>query len=237
MSDYGRRLTTGIRQLASDIRFPTSDVDYTYVVLILGVDASLPMLSVALLDDTSIVGAVTLMGKGSRNEKLLPAIDWLLTENGIDRRSIDRFAVTRGPGSFTGVRIGLATVQGLALALRRPVCAMSTHEAIALGERNAGLVGVVDDAGRGEWYVSRFSDHRELEAPRLVSAFELETVLRETPVIIRVEEFVHRANVAVGCARRAVEVATHGEESAYLDITPIYVRLAEADVKLQQQKS
>jgi len=235
-------------------------------MLILGVDASLPILSVALLDDAGIVGAFALIGKSSRNEKLLPAIDWLLTENAIDRRSIDRFAVTRGPGSFTGVRIGLATVQGLALALGRPVCAMSTHEAIALGERNDGLryvdagcrmpdagepqpspsairhptsdirISVVDDAGRGEWYVSRFSGRREVEAPRLVSPSELESVLHETPLIIRVDEFVQRANVAVGCARRAAEIANHDEEDSYLDITPIYVRLAEADVKLQQQK-
>ena len=76
-------------------------------------------LSVALLRDESLIGAVALEGKGSRNEKLLPAIDWLLTESKIDRKSIELFAVTRGPGSFTGVRIGLATVQGLALALGR----------------------------------------------------------------------------------------------------------------------
>src|SRR5512138_2509880 len=97
----------------------------------LAVDTSLPLLSVALLSDQSLLGAVSLEGKGSRNEKLLPAIDWLLTESGVDRHAIDLFAVTRGPGSFTGVRIGLATVQGLALAMDRPVCAISTHEAIA----------------------------------------------------------------------------------------------------------
>src|SRR5213596_3355368 len=100
-------------------------------MLILAADTSLPLLSVALLRDGTLLGALALEGKGSRNEKLLPAVDWLLTESGLDRREVELFAVTRGPGSFTGVRIGLATLQGLALALGKSVCAMSTHEAIA----------------------------------------------------------------------------------------------------------
>src|SRR5688572_30621621 len=100
-------------------------------MLILAADTSLSLLSVALLRDETLIGAVTLEGKGSRNEKLLPAVDWLLAESATARDAIDLFAVTRGPGSFTGVRIGLATLQGLALVLGKPVCTMSTHEAIA----------------------------------------------------------------------------------------------------------
>src|SRR5437763_16042596 len=100
-------------------------------MIILASDTSLPLLSVALLRDDDLLAAAALEGKGSRNEKLLPALDWLLGESGVDRRQIDLFAVTRGPGSFTGVRIGLATIQGLAMALGKPLCAMSTHEAIA----------------------------------------------------------------------------------------------------------
>src|SRR5439155_16941358 len=108
-------------------------------------------LSVALLRDRDLIGALALEGRSSRNEKLLPAIDWLLNESGVDRHAIELFAVTRGPGSFTGVRIGLATIQGMAMVLGKPVCAMSTHEAIA-PERGRWLI--VDDAGRGESYVS-----------------------------------------------------------------------------------
>src|SRR5947209_16084287 len=130
-------------------------------MLILAADTSLPILSVALVLDDALLGAVALEGRSSRKEKLLPAIDWLLTETAVERASIDLFAVTRGPGSFTGVRIGLATLQGLALALGKEICAMSTHEAIA---PDAGRVAIVDDAGRGEFYVSMFDDGRELIA-------------------------------------------------------------------------
>jgi tRNA threonylcarbamoyladenosine biosynthesis protein TsaB len=207
-------------------------------MLVLAADTSLPLLSVALVTDDSLIGSVALEGKGSRNEKLLPAIDWLLSESNVDRSTIDLFAVTRGPGSFTGVRIGLATIHGLALALARPVCAMSTHEAIAAVEASPGRrIVVVDDAGRGEYYVSRFDDRREVIPPRLASPSEVEAISAEADLTIRTVEFLRRANVAAGCARRAIEIAQRGEWQRYADATPIYVRLAEAEVKLQQKKN
>jgi tRNA threonylcarbamoyladenosine biosynthesis protein TsaB len=198
-------------------------------MLILAADTSLPLLSVALLRDETLLGAISLEGKGSRNEKLLPAIDWLLRESGVERTAIDLFAVTRGPGSFTGVRIGLATIQGLALAVGRPVCAMSTHEAIAAA---AGDVLVVDDAGRGDLYVSEFAGGREAGPPRLVHAAAAGSLRGP---IVRASDFVQRENVAAACARRALRIAGAGELDRYADPTPIYVRLAEAEVKLQQK--
>jgi tRNA threonylcarbamoyl adenosine modification protein YeaZ len=198
-------------------------------MLILAADSSLPILSVALIQDDVLLGAIAMEGKSSRNEKLLPAIDWLLTEGSIDRKSIDLFAVTRGPGSFTGVRIGLATMQGLALALGKPVCAMSTHEAIAPA---SGRVAIVDDAGRGEFYVSMFDAGREVVAPHLTKRDEIESF----DSAIRVAEFVQRENVALACARRARAIAGRGDGERYRDVTPIYVRLAEAEVKLQQTR-
>jgi len=196
-------------------------------MLILAADTSLPIFSVALTRDRLLIGAVALEGRSSRNEKLLPAVDWLLSESGIDRHEIDLFAVTRGPGSFTGVRIGLATIQGLALALGKPICAMSTHEAIALGEQLEGAV--IDDAGRGEFYVSRFEGHREVEPPHLVKALDGESIV--------VADFLQHGNVAAACARRAHELAAANALDRYADVTPIYVRLAEAEVKLQQKNA
>jgi tRNA threonylcarbamoyl adenosine modification protein YeaZ len=198
-------------------------------MLILAADTSLPILSAALLLDDALIGAVALEGKHSRNEKLLPAIDWLLTEAAIERSAIDLFAVTRGPGSFTGVRIGLATMQGLALALGKEVCAMSTHEAIA---PLAGRAAIVDDAGRGEFYVSVFEEGREIVAPHLAGRDEIDTLDN----VMIVADVAQRSNVALACARRARAIVLRGEGEKYRDITPIYVRLAEAEVKLQQKR-
>jgi tRNA threonylcarbamoyladenosine biosynthesis protein TsaB len=196
-------------------------------MVILGVDTSLPMLSVAVLRDGNLLGAIAVEGKGSRNEKLLPSIDWLLRETAVGREAIELFAVTRGPGSFTGVRIGLATVQGLALALSRRVCAMSTHEAIVLGGGHPDAA-IADDAGRGEVYVSRFAGGREVEPPHLART--------APPDALRIADLLQRENVAGLCARRAAEIAASGELDRYADCTPIYVRLAEAEVKLQQKR-
>ena len=190
-------------------------------MLILAADTSLPLLSVALLRDDDLLAAAALEGKGSRNEKLLPAIDWLLGESAIDRHDVDLFAVTRGPGSFTGVRIGLATMQGLALALGKPVCAMSTHEAIA---PPTGRVTIVDDAGRGEIYVSEFEEGREVVAPHLAKSASGLTVA----------EVLRSGNAAAACARRARAIAAAGGLASYADVTPIYVRLAEAEEKLKR---
>lgn len=197
-------------------------------MIILAADTSLPLLSVALLRDDQLIGALALEGKGSRNEKLLPAVDWLLSESGTERGGIDLFAVTRGPGSFTGVRIGLATMQGLALALGKPVCAMSTHEAIAFGE--PGRVAVADDAGRGELYVSVFEEGEEVVAPHLASSVD-------EPRVIGVAALLQSRNVAERCARRALSLHRHGLGERYRDVTPIYVRLAEAEVKLRQKQN
>jgi tRNA threonylcarbamoyl adenosine modification protein YeaZ len=196
-------------------------------MLILAADTSQPILSVALLRDDALLGAAAAEGRSSRNEKLLPAIDWLLTETECDRREIDLFAVTRGPGSFTGVRIGLATMQGMALALGKPLCAMSTHEAIA---PLAGRWTIVDDAGRGESYVSTFDEGEEVIPPRL--ARDLAEFSGER---LMVSDVLQRSNVALSCARRAAAILAAGRLGEYSDITPIYVRLAEAEVKLRQK--
>jgi tRNA threonylcarbamoyladenosine biosynthesis protein TsaB len=190
-------------------------------VLILAADTSLPLLSVALLRDDDLIAAAALEGKGSRNEKLLPAIDWILGEAGVDRHEVDLFAVTRGPGSFTGVRIGLATMQGLAMALGKPVCAMSTHEAIAPA---VGEATIVDDAGRGEYYVSYYLHGEEVVAPHLAKSADGLTVAN----------FLRSGNVAAACARRARAIAQAGRLDQYADVTPIYVRLAEAEEKLKR---
>jgi tRNA A37 threonylcarbamoyladenosine modification protein TsaB len=121
-------------------------------------------------------------------------------------------------------------MQGLALALGKPVCAMSTHEAIA---PDAGRGAIVDDAGRGEFYDSLFENGREVIAPHLAKRDEVEGL----GTVIRVAEVMQRQNVALACARRARAIEARGDGARYRDITPIYVRLAEAEVKLQQQQT
>lgn len=204
-------------------------------MLVLSLDTSLSLFSVALVRDGQPLAVHAAEGKGSRNEKLLPAIDWLLSESGLEKREIDRIAVTRGPGSFTGVRVGLATVQGLAFAIQRPVSALSTHEAV-LGSEQADDVIVISDAGRGESYVSGFRGDAEVVPPSLVTADELETLRSRFGRALVVEEILRRQNVALLCAERVMAIDLAGGLASRGDATPIYVRLAEAEVKLQRKR-
>lgn len=201
--------------------------------MILAVDTSLPVFSVALLRDRQTIGAVAMEGKQSRNEKLLPAIDWLLSEVGASISDISLFVSTRGPGSFTGVRVGLATMQGLAFATGKPLCAFSTHEAVALGSNQPDSV-VFGDAMRGEIYLSVYRAGHEDLAPVLAPRVRLEEIdsdLRR----IDLDAIVQRENVALMAAHRAAALLAEGRAVDRTDATPIYVRLAEAEVKLQQK--
>lgn len=199
-------------------------------MLILSIDTSMPLFSVALVRGETLVASFAAEGKSSRNEKLLPAIDWILSEAGIPRGEVDLLAVTRGPGSFTGVRIGLATVQGLAFALQCPIAAISTHEA-ALGDAPPPEVLVFSDAGRGEYYASGFRDGIcELE-PALVTAAQLGVLRGEYDASIDVDLLIRRENLALLGARRAQALA-RGASPLPREATPIYVRLAEAEVRL-----
>lgn len=199
--------------------------------MILSFDASLPVLSVALVSGAAPVAATSFEGRESRNEKLLPAIEWLLRESGVERSSLRLIAVTRGPGSFTGVRIGLASAEGLALALDIPICAMPTHEVIAAGCPGRSVL-VVNDAGRGELYVAGYAAGEETLPHAIASAAEVEALSARFDVVVDARDAMWDRNVALLAARRAMELEAAGRLDAYRDTTPIYVRLAEAEARL-----
>jgi tRNA threonylcarbamoyladenosine biosynthesis protein TsaB len=94
---------------------------------------------------------------GSRSDRLLNWIERLLAEAGWPKSSIDAFAVTRGPGSFTGIRVALGTARGLSVATGRPCHGVTTLEALAEAHGPGELPRVpLIDAGRGELYAARY---------------------------------------------------------------------------------
>jgi len=106
-------------------------------VLTLAFDTATDVSTAALVDDGEVLGERT-----TRTVRLLEDVDALLRQGGARARDLDRIAVGVGPGSFTGVRIGLATARGLALALDLPVAGVSTLDALAAGA--PGAVPVID---------------------------------------------------------------------------------------------
>ena len=125
------------------------------------------------------------------NTMLLPAIDDLLTRHGIDRSSIDTVACGRGPGSFTGVRICIATAKGIASAFGAPLIGVSTLDAVAWQLQKGGARGealVVADAMRKEVYPVRYRLDDEgavrLEPDRVVKAVEEAAALPNSDTLL-----------------------------------------------------
>ncbi len=122
-------------------------------MIALGVDTSTPSGSVALVEEDRILGEVNLAAGGHHQERLLRGLDLLLDLAGLDISRVEVLGVGLGPGTFTGLRIGIATVKGLALARGIPAYGLSTLQAMALLHRDRGLpVAPMIDAGRREVY-------------------------------------------------------------------------------------
>ncbi len=129
-------------------------------MLILAFDTSSPSGSVALVRDGSLVAELTVGDVGTHADWLMRAVTGLLESVKTDIKEVDLFAVDTGPGSFTGLRIGVATVKGLAWALGKNVAGVSTLESLALNLRySCHAVCPVLDARKGEVYAAiyRFS--------------------------------------------------------------------------------
>jgi tRNA threonylcarbamoyladenosine biosynthesis protein TsaB len=100
-------------------------------------------------------------------ERLAPMTAEVLAAAGLEPAVLDRIAVTTGPGSFTGLRVGLAFAKGLALALDRPCIGVGTLEALALSQ-DASFVAACLDARRGRVYLQVFADGRAVMAPDIL---------------------------------------------------------------------
>ena len=102
-----------------------------------------------------VVETVPLEG-GTFSAQLVPQVAALLAKHGFDKTDIGGFAVVSGPGSFTGVRVGLAAIKALAEILQKPIAAVSLLEALAVSGESPGKVMAALDAGRGEVYAGEY---------------------------------------------------------------------------------
>lgn len=149
-------------------------------MLILAIDTALDACSAALFDSEAnrVVAVETeVIGKGHA-ERLMAMISAVMTKASVDFNAIDRIGVTVGPGSFTGIRVGLATARGLALAAGKPVVGVSTLEAIAREASTDKPFMVALDARRGELYTQLYDvNHSAISDPQLLTIAEATTAL------------------------------------------------------------
>lgn len=124
---------------------------------ILSLDSTAAVASVALCEDDRLLGEYTIQNGNTHSETLLPMVESILHFFGLSPKDIDLFAASVGPGSFTGVRIGAATIKGLAFGMEKPCIGVSTLEALAENlSHTDGLVCPVMNARRKQVYTALF---------------------------------------------------------------------------------
>lgn len=155
-------------------------------MLILGLDSSAVAGSCALCEisgeKTQLIAESFINTKQTHSQTLMPMAENMLKSVGVGFDKLDRVAVTSGPGSFTGVRIGVAAAKGLGYALGIPCVGVSALHAIALGlEGFEGVICAVMDARRSQFYNALFSAKggriERITPDRAISAEDLETEL------------------------------------------------------------
>jgi len=221
---------------------------------LLAIDTASPTGSVALLAGERLVGEILLHLKTTHSERLLGVIDQLLEAAGLPLSDLDALAVVKGPGSFTGLRVGMATAKGLALALDRPLVGISTLRTLAANLPWTTLpVCALLDARKNEVYAGLFrneggrvepcGEERVLAPERLLQGLEGDVLFvgdgaeRYRPLIVRqLGGRAHfapaplnqpRAALAAWLAQAELDVSLPGSIDL---LSPVYIRPSEAEL-------
>ena len=228
---------------------------------ILALDSTAKVAAAALLNDDRLLCKAAAPDAMTHSATLLPEIERLLKDAGLGFADIDLFAASAGPGSFTGVRIGAATLKGIAFGRNKPCCAVSALEALAYNLRKTdGIVCALMDARRGQFYTATFavtdSVVTRLSPDEAKSGEEIAASLAAYPHITLVgdgaavalpffdglpvelcpEEKRLADGESVGLAAYAMYRA--GKTVSDADFAPVYLRLPQAErERLEKEKT
>lgn len=150
---------------------------------ILAIESSGMTAGCALEEDGTLIGDYNIQLKKTHSQTLVPMINELKTVTELDLHTLDAIAVTKGPGSFTGLRIGAATAKGMGLALEKPIIPISTLESLAFNLYGVdALICPLMDAKRGQVFTGIYTEQDTsicLKEPCCVKAEEILKELNE----------------------------------------------------------
>ena len=219
---------------------------------ILALDSSAIVATVALCEDEALLGELTVNNGNTHSETLLPMVEFLLDRFGLTPDDLDALAVSKGPGSFTGVRIGAATVKGLAFGTSLPCVGVSTLEALAYNLIGYdGLICPVMNARRKQVYTALFRAKdgvlERILPDQAIAIAELDEKLKAFDAPVRLvgdgyditeELLTHeilptpirlRAQSAYSVAQVAKLLLANGFDGKDTDLAPSYLRLSQAE--------
>lgn len=230
-------------------------------MLILAIDSSASPASAAILQDGRLLGEFFINTKQTHSQTLLPMVQQLMSAVGKTCDDFDLIAVSNGPGSFTGVRIGVSCVKGLAMPNNTPCCGVSTLQAIAVGGKayERSIICAVMDARCGQVYNAMFEVKNgqliRLTEDRALSIEALSTecaphgnkiilfgdgaelcynTFREWGAQLAPEQirFQRASSVAIA----AEGLAEENKTVSVAELMPTYLRLPQAERELKKRK-
>ena len=223
---------------------------------ILAIDTATLVSSVAVATDKKLLAELTLQTKLTHSEVLMPHIEQILSMTKVKKNELDAIAVSIGPGSFTGLRIGLATAKTIAYALDIPIIGVSTLAALAYHYPVGDVyIAPLLDAQKGNVYISLYT----WEAGQLHEAYEptvksFDDVLAagqrlDKPVVFLGEKAVAKADEikaaggniimamphvvmprAANVAMLGLDLLAKGKQDDVMSLEPLYIRRSEAEI-------
>ena len=214
---------------------------------ILAIDTTLGACSAALIKDENLLACKREVRARGHVERLLPMIDEVCVASGVKVAELDQIAVTIGPGTFAGVRIGLSAAKGMGLALDIPIIAITTLEVLAYQYARecidfSGNVAIAIDARRGEVYLQLFEIEKGtcsvISQPKAVSVQSIKDIIGDhiSLIIGSACELLKELNIdcvqgykcpeAEYVAKMAVELSQRAVVSD--DVSPLYLRAPDA---------
>lgn len=222
---------------------------------ILALETSAKSVSAAVAEEGVVLAQAYQNNGLTHSVTLMPLVDDMLRNAALTLKDIGLIAVANGPGSFTGLRIGVSAAKGLAWAQELPCCGVSTLEAMARGAADfEGLIVCAMDARRQQIYHALFRSEggvltrlrddcaigldavaetlRQESLPRLVvgdGGVLAHRYLTEQGIDCRLASPLHRFQSAAGVALCACERAQRGEVCSAQELQPVYLRLSQAE--------
>jgi universal bacterial protein yeaZ len=223
---------------------------------ILAIDTSTTHSSCAVMDDNNIVGDFSINQSMSHNEILLVMVDEMLKKLNIDIEDIDLFVAVTGPGSFTGIRIGVTVVKALAMALNKPIVAVNTLEALSFGVfSDKKKIPLIDARGERVYYgVYEGINNENIVAPALLTIDELLEEFSDKGEFVFVGDCVNlykdrilenkNFEITPACLNSCIsknacvigkQKYERGDISDCFSLSPEYVRLSQAQRDLENK--
>lgn len=217
-------------------------------MLLLGVDSSSQAATAAVVRDGEILCEYTLNQNKTQSVKMLPMIERMLSDVELTVNDIDVFACGIGPGSFTGVRIGVATVRGFAKTLEKGAIPVNALEILANNVPNEARVIALISARENECYCAVYENNEEVLSPCVKTVEEIVAISKGSPCLlvgdgavsnrdffeknlpeVRIAQGKCNMISAASLAEVAYRKVQNGESGTAEDLIPLYLRKSQAE--------